>query len=257
MPLRLSLDDRDQNQARRKPRRRKRRNSRTYHSAISQTMAQPQARPKRRSPARRSERSRMRAGREKPERRARKPIGRRVRWRMVGLRLPGLLLLAALVTLIVYASVDARFFIYEARIEGNYYINGEDIYGAADVHEQHIFWIEPKTVAERVSTLPGIKAVRVRVGLPARVIIQVEEREPALVWRTYRDWWLDDDGMVLPYGEREPKAGSTIFVVDKSNRQLQDGGRLQPSEMVFLVPGRPGAELPTIRERLQVPGLRG
>jgi hypothetical protein len=142
------------------------------------------------------------------------------------------LLLLGLAALVAYASLDARFFVYGAEIEGNQYVSSDLIYGASDVHEQHIFWVEPRAVADRVAAVPGIKSARVRVGLPARLRIQVAEREPALVWRAERDWWLDDDGMILPYGEPEATADNTIFVIDQSERSLEGEAMLQPSEMV-------------------------
>jgi hypothetical protein len=159
----------------------------------------------------------------------------RIRWRSLWIRGPAFLILFALGGLVFYGSWDARFFVYGAKIVGNRHIETKVIYAAAEVDEQNVFWIQPEKVAERIAALPGIKSVRVRCGLPALVSIQVEEREPAVMWRTSaqaRDWWLDDEGVVLPYhgDEQSPDA---VFVVDSSDRQLQEGGRIEPAQIVL------------------------
>ena len=143
-------------------------------------------------------------------------------------------MLAAVVAAIVYGSTDASFFVYDADVGGNQYIDYSTIYKAADVHEQHIFWIEPKEVAKRITQIPGIKTVRVRTGLPGKVKIEVEERKPLMVWRTLAyggDWWLDDEGIVLRYGG-DADDPDTVYVVDSSNRQLQFGDQIDPVEIV-------------------------
>jgi len=63
----------------------------------------------------------------------------------------------------------------------------------------------------------------VSCSLPAHVSIAVEEREPAVMWRLLvqvRDWWLDEEGVVLPY---HGDVSNTVFVVDSSTPQLQKG----------------------------------
>jgi cell division septal protein FtsQ len=92
-------------------------------------------------------------------------------------------------------------------------------------------------VAERIIQLDGIKAVRVRCDLPAQVYIEVEEREPVVMWRALaqgRDWWLDEEGRVLPY-PGDVDAPNMVFVVDASDRQLQPRGKLEPASLVASV----------------------
>jgi cell division septal protein FtsQ len=162
------------------------------------------------------------------------PARKRLTWRACLIRIPALLALTGLIGLIVYASTDARFFVYEAGVTGARHIKAETIYREAGVHEQNIFWIRPETVAERILGLDGITAVRVRCELPARVSIAVEEREPVVMWRAQaqqRDWWLDQEGWVLPYpGDAE--SPDMLFVVDSSERQLEPRGRLQTPRLV-------------------------
>jgi cell division protein FtsQ len=152
----------------------------------------------------------------------------------MALRLLAILILVALIGLGVFASTDARFFIYSAQIAGAQRMRAETIYQAAAVHEQNIFWIDPQAVAERIIQLDGIRAVRVRCELPALVSIEVEERVPVVMWRAtaqQEDLWLDGDGVVLPF-HGDVDAPDMIFVVDYGERHLQVGDHIEPDGIV-------------------------
>ena len=156
----------------------------------------------------------------------------RIRWQTVGLRLLAALILAGSIGAIIYASVAETFFVYEAQIVGSHYIDTDTIYQAARVHEQNIFWIQPDKVMERITELDGIKDARVHHDLPAQVLIEVEERKPVVMWRAQtqgRDWWLDEDGIVLTY---PGVVSNTVFVVDSSERQLMPGDHIGPDGIV-------------------------
>jgi cell division septal protein FtsQ len=145
-------------------------------------------------------------------------------------RAPVFLLLAALLGGIVYTSTDAQFFVYEAEIHGAQHLSQKTIYDSAGVHEQNIFWIDPQQVARRLVALEGIKVARVSCDLPARVVIEVEERQPAIMWRAQsqgKDWWLDAEGRVLSY-HGDVQSPDTVFVVDASERNLEVGQTVQP-----------------------------
>jgi POTRA domain, FtsQ-type len=160
---------------------------------------------------------------------------RRIQWRAVLLRLAAVVGLAGLLGLIAYGSTAAQFFVYSAQISGNQHLRPEDIYQAAGIHEQNIFWIRPEEVAKAIGRLNGVKTVHVSTALPAQVSIEVEERQPVVMWRVsaqQRDWWLDGEGVVLPY---HGDVKNTIFVVDSSQRELHEGDRIKPEGMVASV----------------------
>jgi len=207
--------------------RRKRKRSRTFQVAV----AQPQIQPRRGVQKRRADPQRRSSQREPKAQEASAPR-RAMPWRMTWARLPVALLLVGLIAVVVYASSDSKFFVYEAQIGGVRHLEARAVYRAAGVHEQSIFWIRPEQVAERIARLDGVAAVRVRCALPAQVFIEVTEREPVVMWRALsqgRDWWLDQEGVVLPYdGDVE----HTIFVVDSSERTLAVGDRLEPKGIV-------------------------
>ena len=244
MRIQLAGDQTGQRGRRRARKRWGRRRSRTFEATVTLTHDQVgQASRKKRSSTKGSQAKRSRAGRERGARRrviessqASAPTsGRRaIRWRSIALRFPVMVVLVALVGLAVYASTDAQFFVYNAQILGVQHLKVEEIYQAAGVHEQNIFWLDPQTVAKRVVGLHGIKAVRVYFDLPALVTIEVEEREPVVMWRAttqQKDLWLDGEGVVLPY-HGDVESPDMIFVVDYGERDLQVGDRIEPEGIV-------------------------
>ncbi|MEJ2210327.1 MAG: FtsQ-type POTRA domain-containing protein [Anaerolineae bacterium] len=237
--MRIDLVENAKNQRQgRRDHRKKRRKARTFDSAV----ALPRV-PERRAgkttrrrdgmgesrPSERQAGTRRQRAPRSPEATAERQA-RRARVRAVARRLPALLLLAALVGTIVFASADARFFVYEATIRGAQHLPATTIYQAAGVHEQNIFWIDPGEVARRIVALEGIKAVEVTCELPARVVIEVEERQPVILWRAQsqeRDWWVDAEGRVLPY-HGDVDSPETVFVLDSSERHLDVGHTVEP-----------------------------
>jgi len=223
--------------SRKRPRRRGRRRLRTFESSFVQPQAQQQQNSK---PARAAER---RSGAPV------KPSGdlastppqlatkRRSRWRTVGLRILATSVLVVLVGGIVHLSAAKRFFVYDAEIVGNHHIARDRIYQEAGIDEMNVFWINPKKAAQRIEKLDGIKGARVGFGLPARVRIEVEERKPVMLWRVGPngeggDWWLDEEGVVLPY---HGVLADAVFMIDKSGRGLQSGDRVEPQDIVTSV----------------------
>jgi cell division septal protein FtsQ len=158
------------------------------------------------------------------------------------------LLLAALAGGIAFASTDAKFFVYDAQIVGARHLAPETIYEMAGIDEQNILWVQPRDVAQRLVQVDGIKAVRVSCSLPAEVVIEIEEREPVVMWRALmqdQDWWLDEEGVVLPY-HGNVDAADTIFVVDSSQRILRVGEPIKPEGIVQSVQ-RLAAALPATK----------
>jgi cell division septal protein FtsQ len=136
-----------------------------------------------------------------------------------------------------FVSLDERFFVYEAQIVGADHLDTLSIYQAAGVDKQSIFWIDPNKVAASVERLDGIKEVTVQCGLASSVAIAVEERQPRLLWRLEaqkQDWWLDEEGVVLPY-HGDPNSDLTVFVDDFSSRRLEVGDRIRPEGLAASV----------------------
>jgi cell division septal protein FtsQ len=232
--VRITLVEREAEARKQRQRGKKRTRYWGFEAAIAQpqVQARPQAK-KRRAPAKRSTtRPQPRAKKREAEvASSLRVAGRR---RIVLARLCALSVLAASIGFAIYGSVDARFFVYQAQVSGARHVKADTIYQQAGVHEQNIFWIQPSEVAERILQIDGIKVAHVRCGLPASVSIEVEEREPVVMWRAQaqqRDWWLDEEGRVLPY-PGDAQSPEMIFVVDSSQRSLEPKQSLQPAGLV-------------------------
>jgi cell division septal protein FtsQ len=228
--VRISLVATERQSQRRRRRRSRGRGARTYDAAVSQPWEQPAWRD-------RKVRTVSSRGQAEPEPKAdgalysafRRVTARILAW-LTPARWLSALALAGLLGAMGFTSFDMMFFVYESRIVGARHLDASLIYEKAGIHEQNIFWIQPSAVAGNVIEVLGVKAARVRCDLPSDVTIEVIEREPAVLWRSLtqgRDYWLDEEGLVLPY-HGDPSSPSTIFVVDSSDRQLEEGARIEP-----------------------------
>lgn len=142
-------------------------------------------------------------------------------------RLPSALLLIALAwaSYILFTSPD--FYVYGAEVRGNSAVTPEEVYAASGLEGLSIFWVDPATISERVQTLPNIKSAHVRVLLPARVIISIEERTPELIWQTGdAQWWVDAQGTLVP-----PRGvlSDTLTIIDTDARPVSAGDTLDTS----------------------------
>src|SRR5574341_328451 len=94
---------------------------------------------------------------------------------------------------------NPMFFVTRAEVGGARYISAEEIFTAAGIADEHVLWIEADEVEARVRDVPGVSSAEVRVEWPARVIIVVREREPALIWeQAGQSYWLDVNGILMP-----------------------------------------------------------
>ena len=228
--MQTRLIDRNEHPSRGKARRRRKNpRYRTYESVL----ALPQSRPKRRAGLRQRQAERQ-ARAEAQDLDRTESLWRRIPWRSFAPRVPALVLLLAALALSIYVSSSATFFVYEAHIQGNRYIDAQRIFDVSGIDEQHILWVDAQGVAQQIGQIPGVKSASVRLSLPAQVLIEVTEREPIILWRTMSvggDWWLDEEGFVLPYhGNTENP--DTLYVIDWSDRQLQPDARIDPPDLV-------------------------
>lgn len=248
--MRINLIDRDRTRRLRRQTRRQRRQSgqtgttRTLEIAVArpERPAKHIGRPAKQAPAERQAKptkAARRADTPRTQRASRPSIQsptaprvRRINWRRVMLKVAAVFALGGLIGLVGYTWNSTQFYVYGAEIAGNRHLSADVIYQMAGINEMNIFWIRSDRVEEAIGQLNGIKSVQVQCGLPAQVRIQVEEREPVVMWRMLaqeHDWWLDEEGVVLPY---HGDVNDTIFVVDSSSRQLHEGDRLEPSGIV-------------------------
>jgi cell division protein FtsQ len=103
---------------------------------------------------------------------------------------------------------------------------------------QNIFTVSTSTVAAQVASLPGVRRARVITRLPNIVEIEVEERLPIVVWRTFAgDLLVDDQGVVVSAAGStvgEPGGAGLPVVVDTSGSLVAVGDRL-PARAILAV----------------------
>ena len=147
-------------------------------------------------------------------------------WQKRGPQLSAITLLIGLSGALYYLFTTPAFFVYKAEIRDNVAVSALEIYQTSKIDSQSIFWVNPAEVVERVTSLPNIKSASVSVFLPARVVIEVVERRPELLWQTGDTvWWVDEEGTVVP---RKEEMGDMLRVIDEDRQPLEAGYKIDP-----------------------------
>jgi cell division septal protein FtsQ len=148
-------------------------------------------------------------------------------WQDRGVKLSGLAILAGLGWTLYFLFTSSAFFIYGAEIRGNVAVSVREIYNVAGIDSQSVFWVSPAEITRRIQTIPNIKSAAVAVRLPARVLIQVEERRPQLLWKTGDTvWWIDEEGTVVP---PKAKVEDMLTIIDDDRQPLAAGFQIDPT----------------------------
>jgi hypothetical protein len=124
---------------------------------------------------------------------------------------------------------DPRMYITGVNLGGSALVPGQEIYAAAGIAGQHIFWVDPAEVQRRIAAVPGIASARVTVQWPATVTIVVSERIPVVSWAEgTQTWWVDADGQKFP--ARTKLSGLLPITVDDA--AAGDVGKMAPPAAV-------------------------
>ncbi len=98
----------------------------------------------------------------------------------------------------IFIFTSPLFRVTQAEIGGLQYVPAEEVFTASGVAGRHILMIDPTEVSEQVTASPSFDSVQVWIGWPARVVIVVREREPALVWEQGGNrYWVDVNGNLM------------------------------------------------------------
>jgi cell division protein FtsQ len=148
-------------------------------------------------------------------------------WRAGGFRLIGVLLLVILgwATYVIFNSPG--FYISEIEVQGNASVTAAEVYAVSELEDVSIFWVNPAEIAARVETLPNVKSAQVKVRLPARITIAIQERQPELVWQTGDTrWWVDTQGTIMPY---RADLGDALTIIDIESQPISSNQELDPT----------------------------
>ena len=170
-------------------------------------------------------------------------IGRRPRGR-IGPRMFSLLLAIALAFLIAYVFVSDAFYVYGAIVRGNSVVSPEEIYGLSEVDGYSIFFIESRQVEAAIHTLPDIRDVKVQLGLPSELIVEVEERQAEVMWETGQErYGVDEEGRILSLPEG---VDPSISVRDLDGTPRRPGQHVDPQ--IIAAASRFSTLLPGVRD---------
>jgi cell division septal protein FtsQ len=144
------------------------------------------------------------------------------------LRVMAGVLLIGMIALMAFLFADDSFYVKTAAIRGLRLTTAEEIYRQADIDQYSIFWIVDREVAQRIETLPYVKRATIRTALPNQVRIEIEEREPVVVWNIGdQTYWVDNEGITMPVASKALDLpvlwdldGSTTTANDQLDRQL-------------------------------------
>ena len=103
--------------------------------------------------------------------------------------------------LVIYAlAFSPTFQITEVSIDGISRLTAGDIQAVLDVQGIQIVAFDPQAARSALEkAFPELGSVKVQVGLPAEVHIQVTELQPAVAWNGGDTvYWVDANGVILP-----------------------------------------------------------
>jgi cell division septal protein FtsQ len=108
---------------------------------------------------------------------------------------------------LTWLFVSDRFYVGHVEIAGNHRISREAILGASGIEGYSVFWVNRRQVVDNIlTTLPPVRHVELRVGLPNVVRLVVEEQGDQVMWQVAKRYWIDDQGYLhLAQGANEPK----------------------------------------------------
>jgi cell division septal protein FtsQ len=150
------------------------------------------------------------------------------RWRMVSGVI--VLLLSGLLFLFFYADA---FYVTSIRVGGVDTMTVEEIFAYANIANWHIFWVRPDQVRENVMQYPSVADAQVQIGWPPNMItINIQEREPALVWEQNSvARWVDIQGNIMNMRMEVPNLVRVI--VDDPALELPTGSNAIDTDIVF------------------------
>ncbi|MBN1303921.1 MAG: FtsQ-type POTRA domain-containing protein [Anaerolineales bacterium] len=109
----------------------------------------------------------------------------------------------ALVILITWAlytlGTAPQFSVQAAEVQGNVYVNSNEINNILDLQGRSIFTLTPAGIKEQLGrTFPELAEIEVSVNLPNQVIVDVTERQPIIKWQQGDGYtWIDASGIAF------------------------------------------------------------
>ncbi|MGC8855788.1 MAG: cell division protein FtsQ/DivIB [Anaerolineae bacterium] len=115
-----------------------------------------------------------------------------------------LFLVVALGALLSFLFFSPIFRVGEAEVVGAQRLSPVEINAALAISGQPIFLLRPADLEMRLRlSYPELRSAKVKIGLPNRVSVIVEERQPVILWQQGEGYtWIDANGVAFrPRGE--------------------------------------------------------
>jgi cell division protein FtsQ len=146
------------------------------------------------------------------------------------------LLAIALGGLLYYAWTAPFFRVQAVEVRGLQRLSQADVNTVLSVIGEPVFVVHPLETRQALETaFPEMKAITVEVGLPASVIVTVDERLPVLAWQKEGgEVWVDAEGVSFPpRGEAGPLATiegdlPSVESLEEAGQALATSPRLEP-----------------------------
>ena len=116
------------------------------------------------------------------------------RWRAISALI--VLLFGGVLVLIFTTDL---FYVRAVKVRGLEYLTTEEVFAFADVANFHLFWLDPEAVRDNILRSLSIADATVELGWPPDMVnIQIEERQPVLIWsESGVDTWVDLQGRMM------------------------------------------------------------
>jgi len=121
-----------------------------------------------------------------------------------GPRLIPLILTLALGAAAYFLLASPTFRVTEAQINGLSRLSAVEVNSALGIGGEIVFFLRPEEIATRLRvSFPEIQTAKVEVGMPNRVMVEISERQPVILWNQGSGFtWIDASGVAFrPRGE--------------------------------------------------------
>ncbi len=138
-----------------------------------------------------------------------------------GARLLTFPLLVGVLCVCYFMLAGPVFRVDQAVIHGSHFMTEAQVRSIAQVDGVPIFTVDPSQVVERLMSYPEFTDAQVSVEWPNKVVIDLVERIPVIVWDDGgRKWWLCENGVA--FLEREALPGMIQVVSEEPVLQIQE-----------------------------------
>lgn len=157
----------------------------------------------------------------------------------VGWRLASFVLAAGLLALLYYFWNSPTYRVQAAEVEGAQWLNSESINRTLTIYNQPIFMIVPRALETQLrNQYLGLSTVHVQVNFPAKVVVNLTERAPVLIWeQDGENQWVDLQGIAFPMqgdieGLMRVKASAAPPALPVADGEILDETATQPKGFI-------------------------